>query len=176
MNLWTQDIMEKDLKLKRKKNYLILKATCENGLIDNASRKFINFWIANFISQNLKWELLLTKKKYFTQSRCEINKDEVLQGKFVAWPFFTFPQRHNWILFQLLLFICIFYRCIIDLTRKEIFSIWLNLTTVAFRWRAPMGKWLMVNWPIRNQSTAFIFVMLYKSSYDESGSRFQAVN
>ena len=92
VNLWTQDIMEKDLKLKRKKNYLILKATCENGLIDNASRKFINFWIANFISQNLKWELLLTKKKYFRQSRREINKDEVLQGKFVAWPF-HFPSK-----------------------------------------------------------------------------------
>ena len=150
----------KGLKLKRKKNYLILRATCENGLIDKASRKFINFWICKFYFSNLKWELLFTKKKFFRQSRREINKDEVLRGKFVAWPFFTFPQSHNWVLFQLLLFICIFYWCIFDLTRKEIFSIWLNLTTVAFRWRAPMGKWLMVNWPIRNQSAGFIFVML----------------
>ena len=53
VNLWTQDIMEKTRNWKEKKNYLILRATCENGLIDKASRKFINFWIANFISQTL---------------------------------------------------------------------------------------------------------------------------
>ena len=45
-----------------------------------------------FYFSNLKWELLFTKKKYFRPSRREINKDEVLQGKFVAWPF-HFPSK-----------------------------------------------------------------------------------
>ena len=91
VNLWTQDIMEKTWNWKGK-YYLILRATCENGLIDKASRKFVNFWICKFYFSNLKWELLLTKKKYFRPSRREINKDEVLQGKFVAWPF-HFPSK-----------------------------------------------------------------------------------
>ena len=57
-----------------KKNYLILRATCENGLIDKASRKFGNFWICKFYFSNLKWELLLTKKKYFRPSRCTMKQ------------------------------------------------------------------------------------------------------
>ena len=53
VNLWTQDIMEKAWNWKEKKNNQILRATCENGLIAKGSSKFINVWIANFISQTL---------------------------------------------------------------------------------------------------------------------------
>jgi len=42
VNLWTQDIMEKTWYWKEQ-NYVILRATCENGLIDKASKKFVNF-------------------------------------------------------------------------------------------------------------------------------------
>ena len=61
----------------------------------------------------------------------------------------TFPQSHNWVLFQLLLFICLFYSCIFDITRKEIFSNWFSFTALAFHWLAPMNKWLIANWPNR---------------------------
>ena len=61
----------KDIVLKRN---LILRATCENGLIDKASTKFVNFWICKLYFPNLKWELLLTKKKYFRPSRCTMKQ------------------------------------------------------------------------------------------------------
>ena len=109
-----------------------------------------------FYFSNLKWELLLTKKKYFRPSRIQINKDEVLQDKFVAWPF-HFPSKPQLSTLSASTFHLYIYWCIIDLTRKKIFSIWLNFTALALRWRAPTGKLLMANWPIRNQSAGFIF-------------------
>ena len=76
------------LVLKRKKN-LILRTTCENGLIDKAKRKFVNF-----NSQSLSESFCSPRKKDFRLSRRERNKDEVLQGKFVAWPF-HFPTKRQ---------------------------------------------------------------------------------
>ena len=75
------------LVLKRKKN-LILRTTCENGLIDKASRKFVNFYL-----QSLSESFCSPRKKDFRLSRRERNKDEVLQGKFVAWPFHSPTKR-----------------------------------------------------------------------------------
>ena len=66
----------------KKKNYLILRATCYNSFIDKARRKFVNF-----IYQTLSESFCSPRKKYFRPSHREINKDEVVQGKFVAWPF-----------------------------------------------------------------------------------------
>ena len=52
---------------KKKKNYLILRATCENGLIDKASRKFVNFEFVNFISQTLSESFCSPRKNTFDQ-------------------------------------------------------------------------------------------------------------
>ena len=73
---WTCELMIscKRHSTEKKKKYLILRASCENGLIDKASRKFVNFWICKFYFSNLKWELLLTKKKYFRPSRCTMKQ------------------------------------------------------------------------------------------------------
>ena len=65
-----------------------------------------------------------------------------------------FPSKRqlNWVLIQLLLFIFILIGAFFYRRRNEIFSIWLNFIALAFRWRAPMGKWLMANWPIRTRA------------------------
>ena len=52
MNLWTQDIMEKTWNWKEKK-LSNTQSHLRKRLIDKGSSKFINFWIANFISQTL---------------------------------------------------------------------------------------------------------------------------
>ena len=75
------------LVLKRKKN-LILRTTCENGLIDKGRRKFVNF-----NSQSLSENFCSPRKEDFRLSRRERNKDEVLHGKFVAWPFHSPTKR-----------------------------------------------------------------------------------
>ena len=51
---------------KKKKN-LILRATCENGLIDKASRKFVNFEFVNFISQTLSESFCSPRKNTLDQ-------------------------------------------------------------------------------------------------------------
>ena len=52
---------------KKKKNYLILRATWGNGLIDKASRKFSNFEFVNFISQTLSESFCSPRKNTLDQ-------------------------------------------------------------------------------------------------------------
>ena len=65
MNVWTQDVMEKTWYWKEKK-ILLLRTTCENGLIDKASRKFVNF-----NSQSLSESFCPPRKKDFRLGRRE---------------------------------------------------------------------------------------------------------
>ena len=65
VNVWTQDVMEKTWYWKEKEN-LILRTTCENGLIDKALRKFVNF-----NSQTLSESFCSPRKKDFRLSRRE---------------------------------------------------------------------------------------------------------
>ena len=129
------------LVLNTKKN-LILTTTCENGLIDKASRKFVNF-----NSQSLSESFCSPRRKDFRLSRRERNEDEVLQGKFVAWPFDS-PTKRQLSTLSTSTFHLYILSVHFDLTRKEIFSIWLNFTTLAF---VGVHQWAN-GWWLTNQS------------------------
>ena len=141
VNLWTQYVMEKTWYWKEKKN-LILGTTCENGLIDKAGRKFVDF-----NSQSLSKSFCSPRKKDFRLRRRERNKDEVLQGKFVAWPFHS-PTKRQLSTLSTSTFHLYILSVHFDLTKKEIFSIWLNFTTLAF---VGVHQWAN-GWWLTNQS------------------------
>ena len=130
-----------------------------------------------FYFSNLKWELLLTKKKYFRPSRREINKDEVLQGKFVAWPF-HFPSKPQMSTlsastFHLYILLVHYwpYKKGDFLNLTELYRASFSRIVGVHQWAN--GWWLTDQSEIRARA---LFLSCYKSSYYESDSRFQAVN